>query len=69
MERAEYTSSHCENVLKGYVLPGLPHPLLKPEERSSWKKVRQAYDKVAKEVEELNPDLILIYSTHWVLNH
>ncbi len=71
MEKAEYTSSHCENVLKGYVLPGLPHPLLKPDERSSWKKVRQAYDKVAKEVDELNPDLILVYSTYWasILGH
>ncbi len=67
----EYTEAHCKNVLKGFVLPGLPHPLLKPDGRPAWKKLRQAYDRVAKEVEALNPDLILIYSTYWasILGH
>lgn len=68
---AQYTESHCPQVLKGFVLPGLPHPLLKPNERESWKKLRSAYDRVAKEIEELNPDIILIYSTYWasILGH
>ena len=71
MIKAEYTDAHCENVLKGYVLPGLPHPLLKPEGRPAWKKVRQAYDQVAQEIAELNPDIILVYSTYWasILGH
>ncbi len=71
METIEYTSQHCENVLKGYVLPGLPHPLLKPEGRESWGKLRAAYDRVASEIKELNPDIILIYSTYWasILGH
>jgi 2-aminophenol/2-amino-5-chlorophenol 1,6-dioxygenase alpha subunit len=71
MKKAEYTESHCKNVLKGFVLPGLPHPLLKPEGRPAWKKIRRAYDQVAQEVEALNPDLILIYSTYWasILGH
>lgn len=71
MIKAEYTEDHCSQVLKGFVLPGLPHPLLKPEGRPAWKKLRQAYDGVAKEIEQLNPDLILIYSTYWasILGH
>ena len=67
----ERTPDHCPNVLKGYVLPGLPHPLLVPDQNPAWKKVRQGYDRICKEIEELNPDLILIYSTYWasVLGH
>ena len=53
MMNAEYTDQHCKNVLKGFVLPGLPHPLLKPEGRPAWQKVRDAYDQVAAEVKRL----------------
>ena len=71
MIKPEYTEQHCPNVLKGFILPGLPHPLLKPEGRPAWQKVRDAYDKIALEIEELNPDVILIYSTYWasILGH
>lgn len=71
MMTPEYTDKHCSNVLKGFILPGLPHPLLKPQGRPAWQKLRQAYDQVAQEVEQLNPDLILIYSTYWasILGH
>ena len=44
MERAEYTSSHCENVLKGYVLPGLPHPLLKQDGEDGALNIQQQFD-------------------------
>ena len=65
------TNKHCPQVFKGFILPGLPHPLLKPEGRPPWKKLRQAYDKVSQEVYDLNPDMILIYSTYWssILGH
>jgi 2-aminophenol/2-amino-5-chlorophenol 1,6-dioxygenase subunit alpha len=71
MIEPQYTDKHCSQILKGFILPGLPHPLLKPNEREPWKKLRHAYDKVAQEIEELNPDLILIYSTYWasILGH
>lgn len=71
MKKAEYTDLHCDHVLKGYVLPGLPHPLLKPEGRPAWQKLRKAYDKIAGEIAELNPDVIIIYSTYWasILGH
>lgn len=71
MIQAQYTDKHCSAVLKGYVLPGLPHPLLQPQKREAWQKLRTAYDRVAGEVAELNPDLILVYSTYWpsILGH
>jgi len=69
--RPEYTEKHCKQVLKGFVLPGLPHPLLAPEKNPAWKRLRDAYEKVGREVAELKPDVILIYSTYWasVLGH
>lgn len=58
-------------ILKGFVLPGLPQPLLTPDANPGYKKLRQAFDKVGEEIEILNPDVILIYSTMWasILGH
>lgn len=58
-------------ILKGFVLPGLPQPLLTPEANPGYKKLRQAFDQVSKEIEALKPDVLLIYSTMWpsVLGH
>lgn len=53
------------SILKSYLLPGLPHILLKPEVKEPWTKLNKAFDKVRKEIEELNPDLILVYSSYW----
>lgn len=59
------------NVIKGYVLPGLPQPLLTPQANSGYQKLRQAFDRVREEIEQLKPDVILIYSTMWpsILGH
>lgn len=58
-------------ILKGFVLPGLPQPLLTPTANPGYQKIRAAYDEVKKEIESLKPDVILIYSTMWpsVLGH
>jgi 2-aminophenol/2-amino-5-chlorophenol 1,6-dioxygenase alpha subunit len=58
-------------ILKGFVLPGLPQPLLTPNAHPGYKKLRQAFEKVGEEISNLNPDVILIYSTMWpsVLGH
>lgn len=60
-----------EQILKGFVLPGLPQPLLTPNANSGYQKLRSAFDQVKNEIEALNPDVILIYSTMWpsVLGH
>ena len=71
MMEAHYTEKHCPQIKKGFYLPGLPHPLLKPEGRPAWKKIRLAYDRVAEEINQLKPDLLLVYSTYWasILGH
>lgn len=71
MIRAEYTTDHCQQVLKSYLVPGLPHPLLTPDAREPYQKLRIAYDRIAGEIEELNPDIIVVYSTYWasILGH
>lgn len=64
-------SSLIHPVLKGFVLPGLIHPLLCPESNSGYQKVRTAFEKVKEEIEKSSADLILIYSTMWpsILGH
>lgn len=59
------------DVLKSYVVPGLPHLLLCPEKKPEWQKLNKAFQKAAQEIEELNPDVILVYSSYWfsVLGH
>lgn len=71
METPNYNESHCPQVLKGFFVPGLPHPLLAPEKREPWQRLRKAFDRVAEEIEALNPDVLLVYSTYWasILGH
>jgi 2-aminophenol/2-amino-5-chlorophenol 1,6-dioxygenase alpha subunit len=58
-------------VVKGFVLPGLPHLVLAPDANPGWKKVRQAMDKVRQQIHESGADVILMYSTYWpsVIGH
>lgn len=58
-------------VKAGFVLPGLVQPLLTPDANPGYRRLRQAFDKVRERIDELNPDVILIYSTMWpsVLGH
>ncbi|HUR62696.1 MAG TPA: Rid family hydrolase [Candidatus Thermoplasmatota archaeon] len=53
-------------VIAGFVVPGLPHPLLVPDANPAYRKVRDAYEAVRKEIEALRPDLLLLYSTQWL---
>lgn len=63
--------THSKNILKGFVLPGLPHILLAPDQNPGWMKVRKSFDLVKQSIDELNPDVLLVYSTYWpsVLGH
>ncbi len=58
-------------VLKAFVLPGLPHPLLTPQANPGYARLRAAFEKVRAEIEATDADVILIYSTMWpsVLGH
>lgn len=59
------------NIIKGFVLPGLPHPLLCPEKNEGYQKLRSAFDRVREEIANSDADLILVYSTMWpsILGH
>lgn len=52
-------------IISGYVLPGLPHPLLCPEKSPGYRRLRDGFDKVRAEIEASDADLLLIYSTMW----
>lgn len=53
-------------VVAGFVVPGLPHPYLAPERSPAWQKIRAAYDEVRREIDRLDADVLLVYSTQWL---
>lgn len=52
--------------VRGYVVPGHPHPLLAPETARPWAALRQAFEEVRREIEATDADLLLLYSTQWI---
>ncbi len=54
------------SIVRGYIVPGRPHPLLAPEKSPAWQSLRNAYDEVGREIAQLDADLMLIYSTQWI---
>jgi 2-aminophenol/2-amino-5-chlorophenol 1,6-dioxygenase alpha subunit len=69
--KAKISAKFKNPVLASFVVPGLPHPLLIPEKNVGYARIRDAYKKVSDRIEELSPDLIVIYSTYWasVIGH
>ncbi len=59
------------SVVAGYVLPGLPQPLLTPDAHPGYRELRQAFERVRAEIAASEADLIVIYSTMWpsVIGH
>jgi reactive intermediate/imine deaminase len=58
-------------VVRGYVVAGMPHPLLAPERSPAWKKLRAGYERVRAEIAATDADLLVLYSTQWpsVIGH
>jgi 2-aminophenol/2-amino-5-chlorophenol 1,6-dioxygenase alpha subunit len=54
------------SIVRGYILPGYPHPLLAPEKAEPWGALRTAFDAVRAEIDSTDADLILLYSTQWI---
>ena len=52
-----------DNVRKGILVPGLPHPLLCPEKNEGWQRVRDAYDEARKEIESTDAEILVVYSS------
>lgn len=58
-------------VVRGYIVAGMPHPLLAPERSPAWKKLREGYERVRAEIAATDADLLVLYSTQWpsVIGH
>ncbi|HEU4952660.1 MAG TPA: Rid family hydrolase [Holophagaceae bacterium] len=53
-------------ILKGYLVPGKPLPLLAPEKNPAWAELRKGFEAARQEIAASGADLILIYSTQWI---
>jgi 2-aminomuconate deaminase len=59
------------SIVKGIIVPGIPHPLLCPEKNEGWTRLREGFENARKELEECGAERIVIYSTMWpsVIGH
>lgn len=53
-------------ILRGYIVPGYPHPLLAADASPGYTKLRSAFDRARKEIQASGADLLLVYSTQWI---
>ena len=58
-------------ILKAFIVPGQPHPLLAPEKNPGWASLRRSYEQVGREIASSGAELLLVYSTQWfsVIGH
>jgi 2-aminophenol/2-amino-5-chlorophenol 1,6-dioxygenase alpha subunit len=58
-------------ILRAYIVPGQPHPLLAPEKNAGWGSLRRSYEAVGREIAKSGAELMLVYSTQWfsVIGH
>jgi 2-aminophenol/2-amino-5-chlorophenol 1,6-dioxygenase alpha subunit len=59
------------SILRAYIVPGQPHPLLAPEKNAGWASLRRSYEAVGREIANSGAELLLVYSTQWfsVIGH
>lgn len=53
-------------ISKAYIVPGLPHILLAPDQSPGWARLHEAYQLLRKDIEQQDADLILYFSTQWL---
>ncbi len=53
-------------ILKGYLVPGKPLPLLAPEKNPAWAELRRGFEAARAEIAASGADLLLLYSTQWI---
>lgn len=63
---AKRSATNGPGLVAAFVVPGLPHPYLVPDAHPGYRRLRDAYDAVRKEIDAIKPDLILLYSTQWL---
>ena len=52
-------------VLNGFIVPGLPQPLLTPEANEGYARLRRAFEQVREEIARSEADVLIVYSTMW----
>ena len=52
-------------VVASFVVPVHPHTVLAPDQNPGWRKLRDAFDEAAQTIQDLEADLLIIYSTTW----
>ena len=57
--------SEEDPVVIGLYVPPHPHPLLCPEKNEGWQKIRDSYEEARMKIEEIDADIIIVYSTLW----
>ena len=53
-------------VSKAYIVSGLPHILLAPEQSAGWARLNAAYKDLREDIAAQDADLILYFSTQWL---
>ena len=53
-------------VVRGYIVPGRPHPLLAADQAEPWKRLREGFEAARREIEQTEADLLILYSTQWL---
>ena len=58
-------------IVKGLIVPGIPHPLLCPEANAGWGQLRAGFEQARQQIIDSGAERLLIYSTMWpsVLGH
>ena len=58
-------------IVRSVIVPGLPHPLLAPEQNPGWGRLRAGFDAARAAIEASGADVIVVYSTMWpsVIGH
>ncbi len=58
-------------ILKSVIVPGLPHPLLVPEQNEGWGRLRVGFEEARDAIAACGADVMVVYSTMWpsVIGH
>lgn len=53
-------------IVAGYIVPGLPHPLLAADRSPAWRALRVAFERAREDILRHDADLLVLYSTQWL---
>ena len=52
-------------IVGSFVVPVHPHTVLAPDQNPGWRALRDAFDEAAQMIQDLEADLLIVYSTTW----